>query len=175
MNGDPLKAKNSIFEIFEKKRKMRILNSLIVPKYLKGETLWAFCCKIKLAANYQEKLKVGPGKKSKVAQCRKKLEDCPSVSSAFANARKFLAKARTRTRDRWFHRKPSKMCTNKWYIPDELWSDEKKTSQCNSQALTTRKAQTKKMLDTNFVPLFQISFDSLFLTKPPEKFFQKIF
>ena len=31
-----------IFFIFEKKRKMRILNSLIVPKYIKGETLWDF-------------------------------------------------------------------------------------------------------------------------------------
>ena len=67
----------------------------------------------------------------------------PSVSSAFANTRKkFLAKARTRTRDHWVHRKPSKVCTKKWYIHDGVWSD-KKNSHCNSRALFTRKAPTK--------------------------------
>ena len=39
---------------------MRNLKSHTVPKYIKGETLWAF------AAKYQKNLKVGPfeGKKS---------------------------------------------------------------------------------------------------------------
>ena len=35
-------------------------------------------------------------------------------------SKKFLAKARTGTRDRWVHRKPSKVCTKKWYIHDEV-------------------------------------------------------
>ena len=35
-------SKKFRFFNFRKKRKMRILNSLIVPKYIKGETLWAF-------------------------------------------------------------------------------------------------------------------------------------
>ena len=39
---------------------MRILNSLIVPKYLKGETLWAFW-HFSLLQNFKKKnLKVGP-------------------------------------------------------------------------------------------------------------------
>ena len=33
---------------------------------------------------------------------------------------KFLAKAGTRTRDRWVHRKPIKICTKKRYIHDEV-------------------------------------------------------
>ena len=45
-------------------KKMRNLNSLIVPKYLKGETLWAFWhfC---LLQNIRKHLKMGPfeGKK----------------------------------------------------------------------------------------------------------------
>ena len=73
-------------------------------------------------------MKVEPfeGKKKfeKKSQCPKKLKierGDPSVSSGFANARKkFLAKARTRTRDHWVHRKPSKVCTKKWYIHDEV-------------------------------------------------------
>ena len=69
---------------------MGILNNLIVPKYLKGETLWVFgtlvCCKI------SKNLKVAPfeGKKiEKKSHSAKKIErGDPSVSSAFANARK---------------------------------------------------------------------------------------
>ena len=38
---------------------MRILNGLIVPKYLKGETLWAFW-HFSLLQNFKKKLKVGP-------------------------------------------------------------------------------------------------------------------
>ena len=42
--GDPLKTKKfeKFLSIFETKRKMRILNSLIVPKYIKRETRWDF-------------------------------------------------------------------------------------------------------------------------------------
>ena len=59
---------------------MRTLNSLIVPKYIKGETFGLFgtlvCCKI------SKNLKVGPfeGKKiEKVAQCRKKVKESHSA------------------------------------------------------------------------------------------------
>ena len=67
---------------------MRILNSLIVPKYLRGETRWNFW-HFSLLQNFKKNLKVGPfeGKKiKKVAQCRKKLKE--GISSVFANARK---------------------------------------------------------------------------------------
>ena len=78
---------------------MRFSNSPIVPKYMKGETLLAFW-HFSLLQNIQKNLKVGPfeGKKIKkkmVTQCRK---NC---------SKKFLAKARTRTRDRWVLRKLS--------------------------------------------------------------------
>ena len=75
----------------------------------------------------------------------------PSVSSAFANA---LAKARTRTRDRSVHRKPSKVCTKKWYIHDEVCGL-KKTSHCNSRALFTRKAPTKN--EVRFFSFFKLT------------------
>ena len=56
---------------------MRVLNSLIVPKYIKRETLWAFW-HFSLLQNFKKNLKVGPfeGEKNrkKVAQCRKKIE-----------------------------------------------------------------------------------------------------
>ena len=69
------RLKNFDFSIFEKKRKMRILNSLIVPKYIKGETLWAFwhfslmqnIRKPEGGALWRQK------KSKKVAQFRKKL------------------------------------------------------------------------------------------------------
>ena len=84
---------------------MRFLNSLILPKYIKRETLWAFW-HFSLLQNIKKNLKVGPfeGEKigKKVAQCRK---NC---------SKKFLAKARTRTRDRGVHRKPSKDCTDEY-------------------------------------------------------------
>ena len=65
---------------------MRILNSLIVPKYIKGETLWAFW-HFSLLQNIKKNLKVVPFEGEKkfeksrtvpkkieiVAQCRKKL------------------------------------------------------------------------------------------------------
>ena len=86
---------------------MRILNSLIVPKHIKGETLWAFW-HFSLLQNIKKNLKVGPfeGKKiEKVAQCRKKLKESHSAEKNCS--KKFLAKARTRIRDRWVRRKPS--------------------------------------------------------------------
>ena len=86
---------------------MRILNSLIVPKYLKGETLWAFWHFSLL----QRIRKLEGGTLSRQKKFEKKV----------ANAlKKFLAKARTRTRDRCVRRKPSKVCTKKWYIHDEV-------------------------------------------------------
>ena len=94
---------------------MRVLNSLIVPKYKKRETLWAFW-HFSLLQNIKKKLKVGPfeGKKieKNVAQCRKKLKQSHSADKNCW--KKFLAKARTRTRDRWVHRKPSKGCTDEY-------------------------------------------------------------
>ena len=57
---------------------MRILNSLIVPKYLKGETLWAFW-HFSLLQNIKKNLKVGPFKgKKRRKKCRtvpKKLKE----------------------------------------------------------------------------------------------------
>ena len=63
----------------------------------------------------------------KVAQCRKNERVDPSVSSGFANARKSLAKARTRTRDRSVPAKPIKVCVEKWYIQGELCGLTKKS------------------------------------------------
>ena len=71
---------------------MRILNSLIVPKYIKGETLVS--CKIS-----EKNLKVGPFEGKKIEK--------KSHSAEKNCSKKFLAKARTRTRDRWVHGKPS--------------------------------------------------------------------
>ena len=57
----------------------------------------------------------------KVAQCRKKLKEGILQSRPFRKcSKKLLAKERTRSRDRWVHRKPSKVCTKKWYIRDEV-------------------------------------------------------
>ena len=93
---------------------MRILNSLIVPKYIKGETLWAFW-HFSLLQNIKKNLKVGPfagKKKSKKSRgAPKKIE---SHSAEKKCSKKFLAKARTRTRDRWVHRKPSKDCIDEY-------------------------------------------------------------
>ena len=70
---------------------MRILNSLRVPKYLKGETLWAFWHFSSLQNN-KKNLKMGPfeGKKfeKKSHSAEKHERGDPSDSSAFANARK---------------------------------------------------------------------------------------
>ena len=67
MKGEPLEIFNfrKFFSKFSKKRQMRILNSLIVPKYLKGETLWAFW-HFSLLQNIKKNLKVGSfeGKKN---------------------------------------------------------------------------------------------------------------
>ena len=71
-----------IFENLKKKSKKNdkgILNSLIVPKYLKGETLWAFW-HFSLLQNIKKNLKVGPfeGKKSKKSfTVAKKIERGP--------------------------------------------------------------------------------------------------
>ena len=70
--------KKSIFEIFEKKTENENFeHSLIVPKYLKGETLSAFW-HIILLQNVKkiEGGSFGDTKKNskKVAQCRKKLK-----------------------------------------------------------------------------------------------------
>ena len=86
----------------------------------------SFCItdiKPKIKCFSKKNLKVGlfEGKKiEKSCTVPKKIErGYPSVSSAFANARKLLAKAMTRTRDRCCHRKPSKVCTKKWYIHEK--------------------------------------------------------
>ena len=93
---------------------------------------------------------MGPfeGKKNrKVAQWRKKLKEGTLQSLCFRKcSKKCLAKARTRTRDRWVHREPSKVCTKKWYIHHEVCGlTKKKTSHCNSRALFTKKAPTKNV------------------------------
>ena len=77
----------SSFDLFvkkiEKKRKMRVLNSLLVAKYLKGGTLWAFW-----HFSLLKELEGGPfeGKKmkKKVAQCRKKLKEGTLQSRPFS-------------------------------------------------------------------------------------------
>ena len=51
-------------------------------------------------------------KKSDSAE--KKIEMKESHSAENNCTKKFLAKARTRTRDRWVHRKPSKDCTDEY-------------------------------------------------------------
>ena len=77
------------------------------------------CCKI------PNKLKVGPFEGKKIEKSRtvpKKIENRGSFSLVRFRkcSKKFLAKARSQTRDRWVHRKPSKLCTKKWYIHDEV-------------------------------------------------------
>ena len=57
-------------------------------------------------------------KKSHSAE--KKLKVLFSLVRFCKCSKKFLAKARSRTRDRWVHRKASKVCTKKWYIHDEV-------------------------------------------------------
>ena len=99
------------FDFFNirKKTRMRILNSLIVPKYLKGGPFGLFgtlvCSKIS-----KKNLKVGPfeGKKNwekSRTVPKKNWKGGPKMIE------KFLVKARTRTRDSWVHREPSKVCT----------------------------------------------------------------
>ena len=80
----------------------------------------------------------GDKKISKKSQCRKNERVDPSVSSGFANARKSLAKARTRTRDRSVPAKPIKVCVKKWYIQGELCGLTKKASHCNSRTLLSQ-------------------------------------
>ena len=82
---------------------MRILNGLIVPKYIKWETLWAFW-HFSLLQNIKKNLVLGPFEGEKHSK--------KSHSAEKNCSKKFLAKARTRTRDRWVHRKPSKDCTD---------------------------------------------------------------
>ena len=60
------------------------------------------------AAKYLKNLKVGgPFEGEKKS---KKSRTVPKKNLS----KKFLANARTRTRDRWVHRKPSKDCTNEY-------------------------------------------------------------
>ena len=102
---------------------MRILNSLIVPKYLKGETLWAFW-HFSLLQNIKKTSRWKPfeGKKmEKSHSAEKKLKRGPFSLVRFRKcSKRFLAKARTRTCDRWVHRELSKVCTKKWCIHDEV-------------------------------------------------------
>ena len=63
------------------------LKNVKMSKNLKGGTLW------------RQKIR------KKIAQCRKKLKESHSAKKNCS--KKFLAKAKTRTRDRWVHRKPS--------------------------------------------------------------------
>ena len=135
---------------------MRILNSLIVPKYIKRETLWVFWY-FSLLQNIK-KLKGGNlwrRKKSKKSRTvPKKIESRTVPKKSFS--KQFLAKARTRTRDRWVQRKPSKDCTDvytwtsevcKKYIHDEVCGltkkKEIKTSHCNNRALFTKNSNSK--------------------------------
>ena len=76
------------------------------------------CCKIsnKLKGGHFEGKKI----RKKVAQCRKKLKEGLLQSRPLSPcSKKFLAKAITRTRDHWVHRKLSKVYTKKWYIQNE--------------------------------------------------------
>ena len=94
---------------------MKILNSLIVPKYIKRETLWAFW-HFSLLQNIKKNSKVGPFEGEKNSKKRrtghKKLKESHSEEKNCSI--KFLAKARTRSRDHWVHRKPSKDCTDEY-------------------------------------------------------------
>ena len=129
---------------------MRILNSLLVPKYTKGETFWAFWHLSLLQNTIKTRMwdPLKAKKSKKVVQCRKKLKEGPFSLVRFRKcSKKSLAKARTRTRDHWVHRKPSKVCAKKRYIHDEvcgLAKKRKKTSHCNSRAIFTKKVPTKK-------------------------------
>ena len=86
---------------------MRFLKQSHSAEKLERGTLWAFR-NFSLLQNIK-KLEGGPfGDKKirkKVAQCRKKLKE--SHSAERNCSKKFLAKARTQTCDRWVHRKPS--------------------------------------------------------------------
>ena len=118
---------------------MITLNSLIVPKYLKGETLWHFS----LPQNIKKTRRWDPLKAKKFRIVSKKIEKGdPSVSFAFAHARKYF----------WLKQGFEPVTTGftvnrvKSVLKNGLWSDEKKekkTSHCNSQALFTRKAPNK--------------------------------
>ena len=81
---------------------MRILNSVIVPKYKKRETLWAFW-HFSLLQKIKKKLENGTFEGEQILKKK-------SHSAEKNSLKKFLAQARTLTRDRWVHRKPSKVC-----------------------------------------------------------------
>ena len=108
LSGDHLetfeKYKNIFGKIFEKKRKTRFLKQSHRAEKLERGPFGLFenpvCCKISKGDPLATKKF-----RKKVAQCRKKLKESHSAEKNCS--KKFLAKARTRTRDRWVHRKPS--------------------------------------------------------------------
>ena len=125
------------------KSKAQRLNKRKVFKIEKRGTIRVFWKSI-LLQNIKKNLKealLGPNKSSEnVAQSRKKWKGGPfSLARISKCSKKFLAKARTRIRDRWVSsRKPIEICTKKWNIHDEacgLTKKRKKTSHCNSRAL----------------------------------------
>ena len=68
---------------------MRILNSLIVPKYIKGETFWAFW-HLSLLQNIGKNLKVGPFQGKKI---EKKLHSAEEKLKQSHSAKKIARKS----------------------------------------------------------------------------------
>ena len=142
------------------KSKAQRLNKRKVLKVEKRGTIRVFW-KSLLLQNIKKKLKealLGQNKSSEnVAQSRKKWKRGPFSLARFSKcSKKFLAKARTRTHDRWVSsRKPIEICTKKWNIHDEACcltrKKRQKTSHCNSRALFyLKKRRLKKDWRTFF-------------------------